>query len=204
MFQLHRTPVAYESRLDSRPLEQIDLLVVHCTELPGLELAREYAERVVYAGSQTGACGHFYVGKGGELFEYVDMRRIANHCVAFNPRSIGIELDNLGRYPDWLHARHQQFDDPYPDSQIEALLQLIESLRPQLPRLRWIAGHQELDTREVEASDDPDLRVCRKLDPGRLFPWDTVLRRLDWLQHAVPPTGQAVSLAQEAGAPPQS
>ena len=78
-FQLQRMPVAYQSRLDSRPLAQIDLLVVHCTELPGLELAREYAERVMYAGSQTGACGHFYVGKGGELFDHRSAQLLGIH-----------------------------------------------------------------------------------------------------------------------------
>ena len=34
----------YESRLEQRPLSQVDLVVIHCTELPDLATAREYGE----------------------------------------------------------------------------------------------------------------------------------------------------------------
>ena len=44
--------------------------------------------------------------------------------------------------------------------------------------LRWIAGHEELDTGEVAASDDPAIRVRRKRDPGPRFPWPRILSGL--------------------------
>ena len=47
-----------------------------------------------------------------------------------------------------------------------------------MPALRWIAGHEELDTEQVPASDDPALQVPRKRDPGPLFPWAEVLAAL--------------------------
>ena len=52
-------------------------------------------------------------------------------------------------------------------------------LREQLPALRFITGHDELDTGEVAASDDPSLRVRRKRDPGPRFPWTEVLAQID-------------------------
>ena len=33
-------PLAYASRLQARTLAQVDLVVIHCTELPDLALAR--------------------------------------------------------------------------------------------------------------------------------------------------------------------
>lgn len=183
-----RLPVSYEGRLAQRPLGAVDLLVIHCTELPDLQMARRYAERIQYAGSQTGACGHLYVGKDGQLLEYVAADRVAHHCVGYNERSLGIELDNLGRYPDWHHAQHQQLRDPYPQAQLLALEQLLEHLLGKLPGLRWIAGHEQLDTRSQTSADDPQVLIRRKVDPGPLFPWARIQTMLDGrIQHQVPP-----------------
>ena len=168
-------PLPYEERLEPRPLSKIDLVVVHCTEVPTLQLSREYGERILYAGSQTGNSGHYYIDRDGTVVMYVRPERIANHVRGYNTRSVGIELVNTGRYPDWLDSRHQAMDEPYPQTQIDALIALLRGLPVQLPALRWIAGHEDLDTEQVPASDDPALYVPRKRDPGPRFPWEAVL-----------------------------
>jgi N-acetylmuramoyl-L-alanine amidase len=168
-------PLPYEAKLESRPLSQVDLVVVHCTELPDLATAREYGERVLHAVSGTGNSGHFYVDRDGSCQRYVAPQRIAHHVRGYNPRSIGIELVNTGRWPHWLDSRHQAMDESYPDAQIDALLALLRQLRQDLPSLRFIAGHEDLDTDTVPADDDPAIRVPRKRDPGPLFPWARVL-----------------------------
>jgi N-acetylmuramoyl-L-alanine amidase len=101
--------------------------------------------------------------------------RAANHTRGYNPRSVGIELVNNGRYPDWMDSRRQVMGEPYPEAQVAALLGLLAMLRNELPNLRWIAGHEQLDTAMVPASDDPALQVHRKRDPGPMFPWPHVL-----------------------------
>ncbi|MBB1061405.1 N-acetylmuramoyl-L-alanine amidase [Marilutibacter spongiae] len=169
------SPLPYESRLQARDRAAIDLVVIHCTELPDLATAREFGEQVHYAGSGTGNSGHFYIDRDGSVHQYVDIGRVAHHTRGHNARSIGIELVNTGRWPNWLDAGHQAMDEPYGEAQIDALLGLLESLRGQLPGLAWIAGHEDLDTTEVEARDDPARRVRRKRDPGPLFPWATVV-----------------------------
>lgn len=172
---IHPQPLPYAERLDSRPLDQINGIVIHCTETPGLATAREFGEQIVYTGSQTGNSGHFYIDLDGRIEQYVPLERVAHHVADMNDGTIGIELVNAGRWPDWLHSGSQLPDTPYPDAQIEALLELLQALEQQLPSLEWIAGHQDLDTRTVPASDNPDIQVPRKVDPGPMFPWGRVM-----------------------------
>jgi N-acetylmuramoyl-L-alanine amidase len=168
-------PLAYVRQLAERPLAAIDLVVMHCTELPDLATARSYGERVLYLGSGTGASGHYYIDRDGRIECWVAPERIAHHTRGYNPRSLGIELVNLGRYPDWLDSRRQVPTEPYPQRQIAALLALLAELRRLVSSLRFIAGHEDLDTARVPASDDSGIEVRRKIDPGPLFPWETVL-----------------------------
>jgi len=168
-------PLPYEGLLEPRPLAQVDLVVIHCTELPDLATAREYGERVLYPGSGTGNSGHWYIDRDGRVERWVEPERVAHHVRGFNPRSVGIELVNTGRWPHWLDSRHQAMAEPYPATQVEALVTLLRSLLIELPALRWIAGHDALDTALVAASDDSARQVRRKRDPGPLFPWERVL-----------------------------
>ncbi len=174
----HADPLPYIDRLDARTPADIDLVVVHCTELPDLATARRYGERVLYPDSGTGNSGHFYVDRDGGVHAWVPVERVAHHVRGYNPRAIGIELVNRGRYPDWLDSRRQAMDEDYPDAQLDALVALLQQLCVDLPSLRWIAGHEDLDTEEVAASDDPARRVRRKRDPGPRFPWERVLAAL--------------------------
>ena len=170
-------PLPYVDRLDARSVGSILMVVIHCTELPDLSTARDYAERVLYGGTQTGNSGHYYIDRDGSITEFVPIDRVAHHVRGHNAESIGIELVNLGRYPDWLDSRTQLPKEPFTDEQIDALLRLLDDLRQRAPGLTKIAGHEDLDLEQVEASDDARLRVYRKRDPGPLFPWDTVISR---------------------------
>lgn len=181
-------PLPYAASLVSRPLADIELVVIHCTELPDLAMARTFGERVLYPDSGTGNSGHFYIDRDGSIVEYVDIGHVAHHTRGYNPRSVGIELVNTGRYPYWLDSRHQAMDEAYTEAQIEALIALLRDLCARIPGLEAMAGHEDLDTDEVQASDDPALRVRRKRDPGPRFPWQRVLaevplQRLAAAQH---------------------
>lgn len=175
--QVALAALPYVLLLDIRPLDQIDLVVIHCTELPDLATARTFGETVRYA-SGTGNSGHWYIDRDGSTQEWVPPERIAHQVRGYNPRSVGIELVNIGRYPDWLHAGHQAMEVPYPDVQIASLSALLQALKVRLPALRFIAGHEDLDTERVPAEDDPGVLVARKRDPGPLFPWAKVMAGL--------------------------
>lgn len=172
---MHIDPLPYELKLEARPLSQIDLVVIHCTETPTLASAREFGERVLYEGSGTGNSGHYYIDRDGGTTLYVRPDRIAHHVRGHNPRSVGIELVNTGRYPHWRDSRHQAMEEAYPEPQMAALIALLAQLQRQFPSLRFIAGHEDLD-REMEAAlDDASVQVPRKRDPGPLFPWARVM-----------------------------
>lgn len=165
----------YAQRLAYRSPDEIDLAVIHCTELPDLAVARKFGERIHYPESRTGNSGHFYIERNGSIEQWVPLDRVAHHVKGFNERSVGIELVNLGRYPDWYDSRRQEMSEAYAPEQIESLANLLQWLTGVLPGLRWIAGHEELDTGLFPASDAPERLVRRKRDPGPRFPWTQLL-----------------------------
>ena len=168
-------PLSYVDNLGSRAPADVRLVVIHCTELPDLAAAREYGERISDPQSRTGNSGHWYIDRDGRLERWVDETRIAHHVRGQNSHSIGIELVNSGRWPHWLDSRHQAMREPYPERQVEALIALLDDLQQRFCNLAAIAGHEDLDTELVPASDNPALAVHRKRDPGPQFPWPRVL-----------------------------
>lgn len=191
---IHDQPLPYIAHLPARAASAVELVVIHCTELPDLATARSYGEKVLYDNG-SGNSGHYYIDRDGAVYRYVPGTRVANHVRGHNPNSIGIELVNLGRYPHWWDSRHQQMTEPYPVAQISALRTLLAQLRHDFPNLRQIAGHEDLDTALMPASDDDAKEIHRKLDPGPLFPWaevlvDSGLTRIggsDFSRNALPP-----------------
>lgn len=182
---IHDWPLSYDTALAERPLSDIDMVVIHCTELPDLAMARDYGERVLYDDG-TGNSGHYYIDRGGIVYGFVGDHRVAHHTRGYNPRSIGIELVNRGRYPDWFDSRHQDMHDPYTPAQLDSLVGLLNKLSGDIPSLALIAGHEDLDTTRVPASDDATLSVPRKRDPGPLFPWRDILEKCR-LKRLTPP-----------------
>ncbi len=175
-------PLPYVERLQRRDPSDIELAVIHATELPDLATAREFGERIHYPASGTGNSGHFYIDRDGAMEQWVPVERMAHHVADLNARSIGIELVNLGRYPDWHDSRHQAWQEACPEAQLAALIALLNELETRLPGLKNIAGHDQLDTRWIEASDDPGKSVRRKLDPGPDFPWPRLLEAINLKQ----------------------
>jgi N-acetylmuramoyl-L-alanine amidase len=155
--QIFEELLPYNSKLGRRVTADLDLVVIHCTELPTLAEARAYAERILY-GDGTGNSGHYYIDRDGSVRRYVSDDRVARHVIGHNRSSIGIEIVNAGRYPRWFSSSNQSVSDPYLKTAHPSLLQLLR--------------HSDLDTSEISAEDDPDVKIRRKIDPGPLFPWE--------------------------------
>ncbi|GAB4190655.1 MAG: N-acetylmuramoyl-L-alanine amidase [Wenzhouxiangellaceae bacterium] len=170
---IHHLP--YIDQLEARDPQSITTIVIHATETPDLAYARELAEVIHYPGSGTGNSGHYYLDLDGMVHEYVPVERVAHHVRGHNRNSIGIEVVNAGRYPDWHHQAHQQWTAVYPQHQLKSLLSLVQSLRQRLPGIRCITRHSDLDQSWITASDDSQAQIRRKLDPGVTFPWSWLL-----------------------------
>ena len=74
--------------------------------MPTLALSREYGgTHSLYAGSQTGNSGHYYIDRDGTVVMYVRPERVANHVRGYNTRSVGIEAGQHRRYPYWRDSK---------------------------------------------------------------------------------------------------
>jgi N-acetylmuramoyl-L-alanine amidase len=164
----------YNDRLEKRDTGELDLIVLHCTELPTMQMAREFGERIVLLETQTGLSGHYYMDRDGKVYQYVDDDRVARHVIGYNQNSLGIEMVNLGRFPHWFHADHQACTEPYTMEQLDSLQKLLRLLKERYPQISWIARHSDLDTNWIPAEDDPLIQIRRKVDPGPMFPWEQI------------------------------
>ena len=172
-----KQPLPYEANLTDRNINQVELLVIHCTELPDLAMARSYGE-VLHYDSKTGNSGHYYVDRDGGIYQWVKPEKIAHHVKGHNKQSIGIELVNMGRFPNWHQSNSQNPEEPYSKPQINSLINLIKHLHAMIPTLKHIAGHEDLDQSTLPATDDNNLSIRRKIDPGPLFPWEQVMKNI--------------------------
>jgi N-acetylmuramoyl-L-alanine amidase len=59
----------------------VELVVIHCTELPDLAIAREYGERALYDNG-TGNSGHYYIDRDGAIYRYVPAPAWPTTCAA--------------------------------------------------------------------------------------------------------------------------
>lgn len=168
--------MSYAQRLEHRHTDSIELVVIHCTELPDLAAARDWGEKILHKESHTGNSGHYYIDRDGGIEQWVPLERVAHHVRSFNQHSVGIELVNYGRYPNWFHSEHQCMKEVYPAAQLQSLTVLLDHLVNILPGLKSIAGHADLDSGILTSEDRDDVVIRRKLDPGPLFPWPEILR----------------------------
>ena len=151
----------------------IDLIVVHSISLPpgvygGDEVQRLFTNTLDFdahpyfrtiAGMQVSA--HFYIRRGGELWQFVDCGARAWHAGASqwrgrancNDDSVGIELEGLD-------------GEPFESAQYEALAALCAAVGQRYP-IRHVAGHVH-------------IAPGRKADPGSGFDWPLLRASLGW------------------------
>ena len=119
---------------------------------------------------QRRVSAHYLIGRDGALLQLVDEASRAWHAgeswwggsTDLNSASIGIELDNTG-------------DEAFAEAQIVALLGLLGELRTRhrIPPANVLAHG--------------DIAPTRKVDPGRLFPWQRLARHGFGLWCETPP-----------------
>ena len=175
----------FAHRLDSpnfgpRPAgAQIDLIVIHSVSLPpgqygGGEVQRLFTNRLdwqahPYYMSIKGlqVSSHFYVERGGNLWQFVSTDQRAWHAgnssyrgrSNCNDDSIGIELEGIE-------------GGEFENDQYEALGDLCSELARAYP-VSHVAGHEH-------------VAPGRKADPGEGFDWHRLQHKLGWAAQCFP------------------
>lgn len=152
---------------------QVDLIVVHSISLPPGEYGGDGVQRLFtntldwdehpYYREIRGAqvSSHFYVRRGGELWQFVGCGDRAWHAGAShwrgrdncNDDSIGIELEGLE-------------GESFEAAQYETLAVLCAAIAQHYP-VRHVAGHEH-------------VAPGRKADPGARFDWTALRTRTGW------------------------
>jgi N-acetylmuramoyl-L-alanine amidase len=166
---------------------EIDLLVLHYTELP----LHESLQVLTDPARPLRVSAHYVLAEDGTTYRLVSETRTAWHAgrsswrgrEALNGSSIGIEIVNL-------HGdRHD-----YPQQQVEALIGLCREIMARHPAIvpRNVVGHS-------------DVAPQRKIDPGLRFPWQALAAAGIGLwpkPGAVPVEGDIHAGLQRFGYPP--
>jgi N-acetylmuramoyl-L-alanine amidase len=158
------------ARRTGAPRSGIDMIVIHSTGGPkcdertnqvvwvrGGEL--EANMRFIEAHPVLGI--HYMIGRDGTLRRSVPEDQLAHHVKGYSERSISIEIVNDG-----------DGKDPFPPVQIDATIALVRDIATRRGIKRAsVKRHSDLD-HSVHACQ-PSQR--RKVDPGPLFPYESVL-----------------------------
>ncbi len=130
-----------------------DMIILHYTGMPSEEGALAWL-----CSPESQVSSHYFVHEDGRVVQLVPEERRAWHAgksfwageTDINSRSIGIEIANAG-HPEGL--------PPFPDKQIEAVIELCRDCG------------RRLDIRPERVLGHSDVAPVRKVDPGENFPW---------------------------------
>lgn len=144
----HRSP-----NYASREGQAVSLLVLHYTDMPTMEAARN-----ILCDPAAKVSSHYLVDEDGAIYQLVEEQNIAWHAGIsgwrgfknVNPISIGIEIANPG---------HRCGYRAFPPLQMQAVAELCRDI---------IARHR-IEPRNVVGHSD--IAPDRKKDPGELFDW---------------------------------
>lgn len=157
------------------PRSRTDMVIVHYT-------AGSTTRGAIDAMRAAGVSAHVVLDLGGMRYQCLDFGARGRHAgsaswngsSSVNSRSVGIEIVNLGYLDDNGERYGVEFRtgmvgkrwQTYGSAQIESLIGLLEELceRYDLPA-ECVIGHEH-------------VAPGRKFDPGPIFPWEYVYRRL--------------------------
>jgi len=151
----------------------IDALIIHSLGGPDCQNGTPFFKQIdgdAQSWAQTfaklpGVSIHYVIGRDGAVVAGIPEAMAASQAIGWNQRSIGVELVNNG-----------DGADPFPATQLEALVQLAREIRHRHPdiALERVLRHSDVDhTTFPAAQHGPGCTAYRrKLDPGEAFPWE--------------------------------
>lgn len=153
--------------------QDIDMVVIHSTGGPTCDAATgkpiwvgagtlEENLRNIEANPNLGI--HYMIDRDGTLRASVPEERVVHHVFHYSGRSIAIELINEG-----------DGHDPFPEAQLTSLVKLLCDITQRRGITRdGIKRHSDLDHARLSC----DRSHRRKVDPGAMFPYESILDRV--------------------------
>jgi N-acetylmuramoyl-L-alanine amidase len=152
--------------------QKIDMVVIHSTGGPTCDQAgkpiwvaagaMDENMRDIEAHPKLGI--HYMIDRDGSLRSSVPETQVAHHVMTYSLRSIAIELINDGNGID-----------PFPDAQLDSLVRLLRDIKDRRDIKReGIKRHSDLD----KALSPCDRKQRRKVDPGKAFPYESIVDRV--------------------------
>ena len=149
----HRASPNHGERAAGKP---VDMIILHYTGMPSGERAVRWL-----CDPESAVSSHYVVEGDGRVLQLVEENRRAWHAgksywageTDINSRSIGIEIVNPG---------HEFGYRAFPEPQIQGVIALCRDVL-----LRHIVPPQHVLAHS-------DVAPFRKIDPGELFPWQTL------------------------------
>jgi N-acetylmuramoyl-L-alanine amidase len=153
--------------------QAIDMIVIHSTGGPTCDDATgkpiwvkagqlDENMRQIEADPKLGI--HYMIDRDGMVRASVPEDRVAHHVLHYSGQSIAIELINDG-----------DGRDPFPDAQLTSLVKLLRDIKQRRGITRdGIKRHSDLDHALLSC----DRTQRRKVDPGAVFPYESILDRV--------------------------
>jgi N-acetylmuramoyl-L-alanine amidase len=153
--------------------QAIDMIVIHSTGGPTCDAATgkpiwvkagqlDENMRQIEADPKLGI--HYMIDRDGMVRASVPEDRVAHHVLHYSGQSIAIELINDG-----------DGRDPFPDAQLTSLVKLLRDIKQRRGITRdGIKRHSDLDHALLSC----DRTQRRKVDPGAVFPYESILDRV--------------------------
>jgi N-acetylmuramoyl-L-alanine amidase len=152
--------------------QKIDMVVIHSTGGPTCDNAgkpiwvsagtMDENVREIEAHPKLGI--HYMIDRDGTLRSSVPEEQVAHHVMTYSLRSIAIELINDGNGID-----------PFPEVQLDSLVKLLRDIKERRGIKReGVKRHSDLDL----ALSACNRKQRRKVDPGKAFPYESVLERI--------------------------
>jgi len=153
--------------------DPIDMIVIHSTGGPTCDAttgkpiwvgAGTLDENLLNIEADPKLGIHYMIDRDGTLRASVPEDRLAHHVLHYSERSISIELINDG-----------DGHDPFPEVQLTSLVKLLSDIVQRRGITRdGIKRHSDLDHAMLSC----DRTQRRKVDPGKAFPFKSVLDRV--------------------------
>jgi len=169
----------------ARPVEtKVDRVVVHSSFAKAKKPAEWFGKDAIFSvwrsekdsGGRPFISVHYFIDRGGKVYQLVPEAETANHAKGYNTRSIGVELAGIADefVKEAQKAGASDSDLAYTDAQYTALSGLLADIKSRHSAVRAIRHS------DIYEKDNKGEYKARKSDPGSKFDEKRLSSTVEW------------------------